>query len=212
MVDRHHYAGFWRRFGSFLIDMLVYFPFLFLNYRLCTRSHSIIIPITSYILVAILIQSYTIYCHGKWGRTIGKLATGIKIVSLEFEPIGWRRAFKRSSVDILFGISACYGFCIATMCFSDAGLGTDGMMRFNGLEAWYPPWQKYSNWASQLWVFSEFVVMMTNDRRRALHDFIAGTVVIQVRGLEKRKWDKDDPFLRDYSKDLKRFNKLMNPF
>lgn len=28
------------------------------------------------------------------------------------------------------------------------------------------------------WVFLEFVTMLTNPRRRALHDFIGGTVVV----------------------------------
>ena len=31
----------------------------------------------------------------------------------------------------------------------------------------------------QLWTWSELIVMLTNRQRRALHDFIAGTVVIK---------------------------------
>ncbi|WP_255590049.1 hypothetical protein [Marinicella meishanensis] len=30
-----------------------------------------------------------------------------------------------------------------------------------------------------VWYWSELLVMLTNERRRALHDFIAGTVVIK---------------------------------
>ena len=33
----------------------------------------------------------------------------------------------------------------------------------------------------QIWIWSELIVMLTNRRRRALHDFIAGTVVIRRR-------------------------------
>jgi uncharacterized RDD family membrane protein YckC len=34
---------------------------------------------------------------------------------------------------------------------------------------------------SNAWTLSELVVLMLNRRRRALHDFIAGTVVIRTR-------------------------------
>ena len=30
----------------------------------------------------------------------------------------------------------------------------------------------------QIWIWSEFVVLLFNRRKRAIHDFIAGTVVI----------------------------------
>jgi uncharacterized RDD family membrane protein YckC len=36
-------------------------------------------------------------------------------------------------------------------------------------------------WAGQIWTSSELVVILLNRRRRALHDFIAGTVVVRVR-------------------------------
>ena len=36
------------------------------------------------------------------------------------------------------------------------------------------------DWASQVWLWSELVVLLLNKKRRALHDFIAGTVVVKV--------------------------------
>jgi uncharacterized RDD family membrane protein YckC len=36
-----------------------------------------------------------------------------------------------------------------------------------------------------VWIFSEFVVLLTNKKRRALHDFMAGTVVIRKESLNK---------------------------
>jgi uncharacterized RDD family membrane protein YckC len=37
------------------------------------------------------------------------------------------------------------------------------------------------DWVPQAWLWSELVVLRLNQKRRALHDFIAGTVVIRVR-------------------------------
>ena len=46
------------------------------------------------------------------------------------------------------------------------------------LEALTPAWYRPAYIVLQIWIWGEFVVMMTNRKRRALHDFIAGTVVI----------------------------------
>jgi len=41
-----------------------------------------------------------------------------------------------------------------------------------------PWWYQPNHIANQVWIWSEFIVMMTNQKRRALLDFIAGTVVL----------------------------------
>ena len=47
------------------------------------------------------------------------------------------------------------------------------------LRAHLPGWYRGVEVASQLWMLSEFVVLLMNKRRRALHDYLAGTVVIR---------------------------------
>ena len=43
-------------------------------------------------------------------------------------------------------------------------------------------WRDY---AFNLWVFSEPIVLLTNKKRRAIHDFIAGTMVIVIPTRER---------------------------
>ncbi|MFH3639525.1 RDD family protein, partial [Acinetobacter baumannii] len=43
----------------------------------------------------------------------------------------------------------------------------------------YPAWYSIVNSASELWTWSEFIVLLFNKRKRAIHDFIAGTIVIK---------------------------------
>lgn len=40
-----------------------------------------------------------------------------------------------------------------------------------------PGWYKIVNILMNVWIWSEFIVILTNKKRRAIHDFIAGTVV-----------------------------------
>jgi hypothetical protein len=46
--------------------------------------------------------------------------------------------------------------------------------------SWYKPLQIIQN----VWVWGELIVLLTNRKRRALHDFIAGTVVIRTDAAE----------------------------
>jgi uncharacterized RDD family membrane protein YckC len=48
------------------------------------------------------------------------------------------------------------------------------------LTALAPPWYKPAQWGQNVWVWSELIVLLTNRKRRALHDFIAGTVVVHA--------------------------------
>jgi uncharacterized RDD family membrane protein YckC len=42
-----------------------------------------------------------------------------------------------------------------------------------------PAWHPTVTVLLQIWVWGEFVTMLFNKKRRAVHDFIAGTVVIR---------------------------------
>jgi uncharacterized RDD family membrane protein YckC len=44
-----------------------------------------------------------------------------------------------------------------------------------------PPWYQAVNILTQIWIWSEFLTMLFNKKRRAIHDFMAGTVVIKGR-------------------------------
>lgn len=41
-----------------------------------------------------------------------------------------------------------------------------------------PSWFGIVNILQNIWIWSELIVLLFNERRRAIHDFIAGTVVL----------------------------------
>ena len=62
---------------------------------------------------------------------------------------------------------------------ADPGFQSLGLKERNQLlRQLAPPWYGTVEVFEQAWVWSEFIVMLTNRKRRALHDFIAGTVVV----------------------------------
>ena len=42
-----------------------------------------------------------------------------------------------------------------------------------------PSWYGFTTILINIWVWGEFVTMLFNKKRRAVHDFIAGTVVVK---------------------------------
>ena len=94
------YAGFWSRFGAIWVDVFVLAPFMVALYFL--QSISIPVAIISTVVSNILFWAYTIYFHYRYGATLGKMATGIKVTLPNGSPIGLKQAFLRSSVDLGF--------------------------------------------------------------------------------------------------------------
>ena len=171
-----NYATFWQRFAAMWIDFFVLLPLIAVAVWL--QSISRITAIVLVVPMTAMYCAYTIYCHGRFGQTVGKHAMGIRVVSTTGERIGWREAWLRSSVDVVFSALAVISSFIALTAIPDAEYHAVGWMRrAQNLQALEPAWLAWTSVANQIWIWSEVVVMLFNKRRRALHDFIAGTVV-----------------------------------
>lgn len=171
------YGSFWQRFWALIIDGLVLSPLIFLNGWLVSYSKTwatfLVLPINAISI------GYFVYFHGRFGRTLGKRAMGIRVVRTTWEPIGWRQAWLRSSVDIFFAAISTTASYVALSRISEADFHGLGFVdRTRVLHELEPVWLSWTNTAEQIWMWSEVVVMLFNHKRRALHDFIAGTVVI----------------------------------
>jgi len=184
--DEKVHAGFWRRFGAIWIDLIVLLPFLILFEYLESLHRTVrfftVVPST------LFFWAYQIYFHARWGATVGKMVTGVQITRLDGTPIGYREALKRFSVDSVLGL-----WMIAAQLFALSRM-TDGdfanlawLERTEHLATLMPAWYKPLTYLQSAWFWSECIVLLTNKRRRALHDFIAGTVVIKKKFVRPNK-------------------------
>lgn len=174
---RKVYAGFWKRFWAGIVDILVSIPFLMIfNYL---ESLSLAIAMFIAILSGVFFQVYTIYFHYKFGATLGKMASGIRVTQPNGDFINLRQALLRSSVDICFSSFAVIAEAVAiSNANPDQYLNAGWLERGNYLFLLYPAWYRTLTILSNVWYWSEFVVLLFNKRKRAIHDFIADTVVI----------------------------------
>jgi uncharacterized RDD family membrane protein YckC len=171
------YAGFLRRFIAIWIDVLVLAPVLglFLYIEGLDRNLSLFIVIPS----TLIFWGYNFYCHGRSGATIGKWAMNVRVVKTDLTPMGYKESFLRFSPDALFAIFLIISQESALLNISIEEFASLGFVdRMNRLDALAPAWNNIVDIFQQIWIWSEFIVLLLNKKRRALHDYIAGTVVI----------------------------------
>src|SRR5262245_6871342 len=154
-----NYATFWQRFAAMWIDFFVLLPIMAVDVWL--QSISRVAAILLVVPMTAAYCAYTIYCHGRFGQTIGKHAMGIRVVRTTGERIGWREAWLRSSIDVVFSVLGVASSFIALTAIADAQYYDVGwMQRAQNLEALEPTWLAWTTTAGQVWIWSEVVVML----------------------------------------------------
>ena len=122
---------------------------------------------------------YTVVMHGRYGQTVGKMATKVRVVDFRTEgKISFGQAWLREGIPMFLtlGLLGYQVSAILTGSVSPSDIengaafaGKSFLLLMALPAAWYA---------------AEVLTMLTNKKRRALHDFIAGTVVVRTNALE----------------------------
>ena len=92
----------------------------------------------------------------------------VRVFDIEGNPINFRQAFLRELSLIVISL----GFLTSDI-FQIITIGIDENFRND-----YPFW--IAVYAGFIWLIAEIIVMLSNKKRRTVHDYIAGTVVIKT--------------------------------
>jgi uncharacterized RDD family membrane protein YckC len=172
------YAGFWLRLKAGLVDFLVFLPVALLWFWAPDWGRGAAVAYS--VVSNILYFAYSIVGHAIWGQTLGKRVTRIRVVDVSGRPIGWRQAVRRSSVDIALGAITTIAYAWVIFRIPAAEFETLRWLQVQErYDAIRPAWVVATEYAYWAWLASEVVSVLFNKRRRALHDFIAGTVVVR---------------------------------
>tara|TARA_B110000467_G_C17971381_1_gene290323 strand:- start:68 stop:601 length:534 start_codon:yes stop_codon:yes gene_type:complete len=172
------YAGFWKRFGAYWIDVLCFVPIIAFGFW--GNEQSRLFSLYNFVpglLVAVL---FHVYLVKKYGGTPGKLVLKIKITKLDGSGVTYKEAVLRYSV--LFVLSFCSTLALILPSFKMTDtlyFSMNWQERALYASEHAPQWNIIVTILITIWVWSEFIVMLTNKKKRALHDFMAGTVVIK---------------------------------
>ena len=174
MTSVHKYNTFGKRFVAGLIDGLIFIPFSILDNRFEDTNNKTIF-IGWILFHTICWTVYAVIGHGRYGQTIGKRLMGIKVFDLnERTLIGYKNAFLRESV-WFFAVIA--GIIYLT-------ISTSNIPTFNEvIKATY--YDDIVGLTSGIWLILELITMFFSKKRRALHDFLAGSVVVDLNELQR---------------------------
>jgi uncharacterized RDD family membrane protein YckC len=172
------YGGFWVRFAAFWLDALILLPLTGLAFWGAQQYR--LYPIYSFIPDALIGLFYSVYLVRRFGGTPGKLIMRLRIRKVTGEPIGYREALLRCAPEFVLGLLMSIALLSSLFQLTDAEYHALSFIeRSQRLVDLAPGWYKPVQILLRIWIWSEFIVMLTNAKRRALHDFIAGTVVIR---------------------------------
>lgn len=176
--QQFEYAGFWRRVGAYLLDILILSPIMVLSYSM--------MPITKYWYIYSFLPMlifgywYSGILVAKYGGTPGKLILGIKIIKIDGAPIKIKEATIRLSVEFLLTSTCSLVFAMTAMGIPDTAYYNHGWQeRSKTIAQNLPGLYTIFEYLTGIWVWSEFFIMLTNKKKRAIHDFIAGTIVVR---------------------------------
>ena len=166
------YRTFGWRILALLVDSVVFVP-LFVPFTLAKFEPTSWGYLASAMGVALLVNSYNILMHWRFGQTLGKMAVKVKVVSFaDGGPITLSQAVLRDMPNIAFQLLSS----VAT--FYLLITGVDAQAEAYQLAVTYP------NIAATIFFFMNVALCISHPQNRALHDLLGGTVAIRLDALE----------------------------
>lgn len=160
-----------RRFLALIIDGLIFFPVDWLNQTIWDLKAPIFGFFFWAIIYSLLGVVYYVYMHAKFGQTIGKWICKVKVLDHDSEDkISTKQAVLRDIVPVVLIPYSIYVYSASYSAWL-----TDATIEQNTLDL-------FLAFALGMWGLLEIISMLTNEKRRAIHDFIANTVVVRVPG------------------------------
>lgn len=165
----HRYSTFGARFIAGFLDGLVFVPLLVLAGFIDSPDDGVALFL---VWSAISYSSYWLYSvlfHWRTGQTLGKRALKINVLDVSESRIPTLpQAILRD-----IGYIALNTFALAYLVFLVLSDQYSDVAMVRSIPA------RIANWAGWCWFLLEIATMLTNEKRRALHDFIARTVVVR---------------------------------
>lgn len=180
------YANFGARFGALLLDGLILAPmtiaFIFWN---ATDVYSFYYSAPITLLVTLF---YTVYLPVKFGATPGKRLIGLRILKSNGNSIVLKDAFMRYLPTFLLGLIAVLCDLVAVH-YADPEIYNNAtwIEKSNYLTKLNPRMYYSQMTITYIYLFTNLIIFLSNQRRRSICDFSGDTVVIYDRFLNKVK-------------------------
>lgn len=157
-MDR--YSTIPQRIVASIIDGLLFLPAIVVSAIYSRHAEGTPIGYAWSAWMVVVTVGFSVYFHGLHGATPGKSLMKVRLVRAEGEgKIGFLTAFVRESPMLLVGIA--------------------NLFQLHWAKAEMPAVATVIGFLTGGWMFADVAVVLINRKRRALHDFLAGAVVVR---------------------------------
>lgn len=167
-MDTERYRTGLKRFWAAFVDGVVFLPLLLAELWIHKATNNISILFIWATFVSFTPPVYSVILHYKTGQTVGKWVAGVKVLDIsEARKLTFFQSIYRDGFYLLVALIGLlyYGFLLTR---------TDGTIDI------LADYTNFSNMCGFWWILLEIMTMLTNSKRRALHDFIARSVVVKT--------------------------------
>jgi len=166
-MQESRYKTFWPRIMASIIDVIILYP-IGLIMSFVYKSGLPFTVFVAFILDICTTLAYSIYLHGYYGQTVGKWLMKVRVLSLDETHLSMRQAVLRDSIGIAFNV-VLLAYATGPIL---SGISPDSHEFGRHIPA------TIFNVAFVVFAL-EVITMLTNKKRRSLHDYIAGSVVVR---------------------------------
>ncbi|MFC1557787.1 RDD family protein [candidate division KSB1 bacterium] len=176
-TDELVFVGFWKRVLAFLIDFVINIDFFLITKPLMTwtMTHRNIILATLWSIIWIILWLWLVV---RFGGTPGKLIIGVRIVNVSGKFLSWGKAVRRIIFPVLImEINSLLQLWKALNTYPDSTLHSSFFEIAELMKEYGQPFVMIG----MILVYARYVdigAILFNRKKRALHDFIAGSYVV----------------------------------
>jgi uncharacterized RDD family membrane protein YckC len=171
------YSTFWQRVAAMMLDFLIVSPLIAVNYLLEGKWR--LYQLYALGPTELLSFFLFVYMVAKYGGSPGKLIVGLRIVQQDGSAAGWKAALLRYGPLWILNLAIVLPGIFAALGMTDeVFLSMDADERAEALGEQMPMTLTLT-FVMFGWFVASLVTILANAKRRTLHDFIAGTVVVR---------------------------------
>ena len=163
------YDTFWPRFGAFFIDCIILLPVMWVIFFLIQRANTTLTVVPLLVLNQYAFITYSVLMHARFGQTLGKMATNVKVVDVSERPLSFEQAVMRDLPNLAIRTMALVFGHFWT--FEDGVLFFERLMESNNI---------VFSTIIYGWFGLDVITMVFSEKRRALHDYLADSVVVRI--------------------------------
>jgi uncharacterized RDD family membrane protein YckC len=170
VIPERKYATILLRIGARITDGAILMPLTLLGAFLLPRTSAIWVHVVWFAVLHIVAQSYEIVMLGIYGQTLGKMACRVIVRDISERPLSMKQAVLRNIVSLILIPLAFWAHW--------------PLLMYGGpLFAFYPKptgTHLLAEYIASICSLVDVLTIFTNEKNRALHDYIAGSVVIRT--------------------------------